>query len=553
MVRLLRLLLMISSSAAAAAAAAAALPPRFLGMAYKAVNDSATHNIQLLAFVEADSFVGHWSTHHEGKGVNRTAIKSWSPPKPLAPVIAGLVNATRHMPTGLRGIKANMYNNESNALLDNILPADANCSGKWPDAKTFGGVWWEHGAAEVAALHDRVLGAFKVAGGELDYWIVDDEQAGSMHSWWIAKGPDDECGKAKWTAIQNDKRFPQLLKLLQALGFGNPDMSDPHWLHKYMTCCGGDLNLHHFGAWAAACQYMFAHWIDVGQASIVRKHFPHAGFSEYGLSINGGPGAASPSSSGFLINTSLPAETLVPGPNRVGIPGTMQSPALYMDQGKGLAEILKAKWGVKSYPITPFNAARQAINTVRSGILGGEAAKSDIVMVPYLAYQSYDHQVTNASSWYQETIMHAAVAGVDRFLLWNTHAVGDDNPVVSRSFDELEEVISTQQGATGKRTWVHQGLTDWAAGFMLSATQIGKKCVWRFSAQVKAEVTIKATRGSVVLSGMINTNTGQAESVTIPKAEVTKPKMVAAPGGVWVLQDSARGAQAGSAEACPFI
>ena len=223
-----------------------------------------------------------------------------------------------------------------------------------------------------------------------------------------------------------------------------------------------------------------------------------------------------------------------------------------MDQGKGLAEILKAKWGVKSYPITPFNAARQAINTVRSGVLGGEAAKSDITMVPYLAYQSYAHQVTNASDDYQEVIMHAAVAGVDRFLMWNTHAVGDDNPVVSRSLDELEEVISALQGATGKRTWVHQGLADWTAGFILSATQVGSKCIWRFSAQVKADVTVKAAGGSVVLSGMVNTDTGKAESVTIPHAHVTKPKMVAAPAGMWVLQDSARGAQAGSDGACPF-
>eukprot|EP01047_Picozoa_sp_COSAG01_P046432 COSAG01_NODE_4360_length_5100_cov_4.181564_2_plen_168_part_00 len=136
-------------------------PPRFLGMAYKAVNDNATHNIQLLAFVD-DSFVGHWNTHHEGKDANRTAIKTWIPPKPLGPVIAALVNETQHMPAGLRGIKANMYNNESNHPLDNILPPDANCSGKWPDIKTFGGVWWQHGAAEVAALHDRVLSAYKV-------------------------------------------------------------------------------------------------------------------------------------------------------------------------------------------------------------------------------------------------------------------------------------------------------------------------------------------------------------------------------------------------------
>jgi hypothetical protein len=555
MIRFLHVLLLSSSLSSSSSAAATTdlgvHAPRFKGIAYRAVNDNATHNIQLLAWIDATSFVGHWSVHHEGTGVNRTAIKSWVPPKPLAPVIANLINSTSHMPAGMRGIKASMYNNESSALADNILPSDANCSGKWPDVKTFSGVWWEHGAAEVATLHDQVLGAYKAAGGELDYWVVDDEQAGSMHSWWIAKGPGDECGKAKWTAIQNDKRFPQLLKLLQALGFGNPDMSDPHWLHKYMTCCGGNLNLHHYGAWAAACGYMFAHWIDVGQASIVRKHFPNAGFSEYGLSINGGPDYPSPTSSGFLVNASLPPAAITPGPNQVGIPGTMMSPALYMDQGAGLAKILKEKFGTKSYPVSPFNAARQAINAVRSGILGGEAAASDIEMVPYLAYKTYKEQKTNASDDYQEVIMHAAVAGVDRFLMWNTHAVGDDNPVVSRSLDELEEIIAMKQG-TGNRTWVHQGLADWAAGYMLSGTQVGTACLWRFTPQVKADATVKSAGGSVVMSGMVNTNTGKAESVMIPTAKVIKPKMLAAPAGLWVLQDSVGGVSEGSPGACPF-
>ena len=147
--------------------------------------------------------------------------------------------------------------------------------------------------------------------------------------------------------------------------------------------------------------------------------------------------------------------------------------------------------------------------------------------------------------------MHAAVAGVDRFLMWNTHAIGDDNPVVSRSFDELEEIISTLQG-TGNRTWVHQGLADWAAGYMLSATQIGKKCVWRLTPQVKDDTTVNSSGGSVVIGGMINTNTGKAESVTIPAATVTKPKVVAAPAGLWVLQDSATDATEGSPGPCPF-
>ena len=95
-------------------------------------------------------------------------------------------------------------------------------------------------------------------------------------------------------------------------------------------------------------------------------------------------------------------------------------------------------------------------------------------------------------------------------------------------------------------------MADWAAGYILSATQVGKKCVWRFTPQVKGDATVKSSGGNVVISGMVNTNTDKAESVTIPSATVTKPKMVAAPAGLWVLQDSTTGVAEGSPAACPF-
>ena len=38
------------------------------------------------------------------------------------------------------------------------------------------------GAAEVAALHEQVLSMYKAAGGQLDFWAVDDESSSVMHS-----------------------------------------------------------------------------------------------------------------------------------------------------------------------------------------------------------------------------------------------------------------------------------------------------------------------------------------------------------------------------------
>jgi hypothetical protein len=186
------------------------------------------------------------------------------------------------------------------------------------------------------------------------------------------------------------------------------------------------------------------------------------------------------------------------------------------------------------YPNTPFNAFRQAVNKLRSGVLGATAANQTVEMIPYLAYKSYSSSRTNSSFDYQELILHAGVAGVDRcvaprftvrcvreqvccprldramcashvtrtvleacthsltdveqlmliqlarhltshigfltvgdslvgtvhaacitcrFLMWNTHAVGDDNSAVSRSLDELEAVVGAAQGADGKGSW----------------------------------------------------------------------------------------------------
>eukprot|EP01079_Euglenida_sp_SAG-EU17-18_P004139 gene4139-4463_t len=173
-------------------------------------------NVLTMASVSAEGYTGHFS---KGK---------WVPPDP-GTATSRLVNATSAAPRGRAAIRAwDLYHNASQHPQDNILSAGVNCSGKWPDLATWSGMWWDHGAAEVAALHGKVLGLYKAAGGRLDLWAVDDESASSMHSWWIAKNPSAMCGRAKYTAVENDPRFPALLALLKALGFGNTDTSSPY-------------------------------------------------------------------------------------------------------------------------------------------------------------------------------------------------------------------------------------------------------------------------------------------------------------------------------------
>ena len=157
-------------------------------------------------------------------------------------------------------------------------------------------------------------------------------------------------------------------------------------------------------AWAAATGYYFAHWIQIGQADPVKKHFPKAVFSEYETSIGGGPRYCVPSTSGFMAgNETAPTAASSPMGKRYALPGGAQSPEFYFDISTGLAKTLKEDFGVEKYPLTAFNAARHAVNHLRSNLLGGAALGVEVgAMVPYIPYKSYKNSKTNSSDHYQE-------------------------------------------------------------------------------------------------------------------------------------------------------
>eukprot|EP00039_Didymoeca_costata_P014135 m.225217 g.225217 ORF g.225217 m.225217 type:complete len:619 (+) comp15955_c0_seq5:77-1933(+) len=511
----------------------------FLGLAYNPVNASAQHNIHVMATINQEDYAGKLDKH-----------KGWIPGN-ITAATSKLLNETQNMPEGLRAIRAlNLYSNESIDLRDNILPPDANCSGKWPDTLTFNGVWWEHGSAQVAALHNLALSAFKNAGGEVDIWAVDDEQAGTMHSWWIAKGPDDMCGRAKWTAIQNDSRFPKLLQLLQGLGFGSPNMSSPYWLHEYMTCCGEDLNLRHNRAWNAAANQYFYHWINIGQVQPVLSLFPNVLFSEYDASFDSAKYCV-PDSGGFPgCNVTTPPSSSTPSGNGMAIPGSIQSPAIYLDMQQGFSQWVEKTQNVKSYPLTAFNAAKWGVNKLRSIVLSTPNTTSEngrkYSVAAYISYKSYKSSLANNSDYYQEMLIHTALAGSTRFLMWNTHAVLDDNPVVSRTLDELNNIVTPAQ-----RIWQDQELLGWDLGYMMTHVLVsntsthggsGMKCFWRFSPDLTGEATktpqsfVTSKPSDSFVSISIPNPDGTNVNITISKCRVVLSASNVSRNGMWIVQ-----------------
>lgn len=89
--------------------------------------------------------------------------------------------------------------------------------------------------------------ALKRAGAELDE-IIQDSEKGAFATSVIADNfgntaAGHTCGVARWTAIQNDRRFPRVLVELQRRGFVVVDNSRPHYLAEALELMVKDQNV----------------------------------------------------------------------------------------------------------------------------------------------------------------------------------------------------------------------------------------------------------------------------------------------------------------------
>jgi hypothetical protein len=157
------------------------------------------------------------------------------------------------LPEGLRSIRFSGVDRD--AILasdgDNILPGWNASNKSWaPDAPCqpsivaqekgpWFGIWLDHAAWKLGNQSAKFFPAFKAAGGQLDEIVLDTE-IGPFITWGVADNFDhskpgaEACAVARWTAIQNDPRFPSVLTELIKRGLVAGDQSDPHYLAKAM-------------------------------------------------------------------------------------------------------------------------------------------------------------------------------------------------------------------------------------------------------------------------------------------------------------------------------
>ena len=135
----------------------------------------------------------------------------------------------------------------------------ANASACPEEGSLFTGIWWDHGAAAVAAQAEAFFSKLRAAGGSVDQMVLDFEAgmltpdacaapyAGGVPG--VPKTPANQrsaqacraCAAEKWRAIQNDARFALDLPKLKAMGLMVDETQHDYLVDAMMRwqCNGG--------------------------------------------------------------------------------------------------------------------------------------------------------------------------------------------------------------------------------------------------------------------------------------------------------------------------
>ena len=128
----------------------------------------------------------------------------------------------------------------------------------------FTGLWWDHGAAQIALDWAVTLATLKKMGATtMDFITIDTEcdmDAFTVTSWQREYNPTltPECSDQYFDSIQNDKRFPTVHAELIRHGFVAGDTTKPHWLRDALPWnASNDFN-NNLAAWQAVTRAMIS-------------------------------------------------------------------------------------------------------------------------------------------------------------------------------------------------------------------------------------------------------------------------------------------------------
>jgi len=187
-----------------------------------------------------------------------------------------------------------------------------------------------------------------------------------------------------------------------------------------------------------------------------------------------------------------------------------------------------------TYEPTAFNAFRYEVNRMRSMQLSNIAG-----IQPWVIYKAWNKSLMLGSDYYEELMIHIALADPDVMLYWNPHSSG--SPPANDTEDILLSNVLLETdyftGFPGKQAIDsnYQEFTNeswWMSDYVLSGASVGNRKAWRFTPDTEIATTIVQLPDSVAIE------TGKY-SIIIPLG-VIEPNQVSTIG-TWIIQPQGAG------------
>eukprot|EP01050_Picozoa_sp_SAG11_P027375 SAG11_NODE_6905_length_1228_cov_1.328609_2_plen_281_part_01 len=224
-------------------------------------------------------------------------------------------------------------------------------------------------------------------------------------------------------------------------------------------------------------------------------------------------------------------------------------------QSPGIDQAVHATAGVPfgTFKRSGFNYLLLQCQAVRAMTL----ANPNAPVRPWLDYKSYGSREAalpdGPTAHYQERQFHLFLSGVDTFYYFNpwnelvggTRATAADHALVSALLMELDDVI----GCAGERAWVRDdNLGRWRDSFFMTGMTLGTtNTVWRLSFNGDAPPLTTSSKGVAVSGVQFELQVGHVLACDLHFAagRVEEVEGSTAVAGVWIVQDTTRGASGG--------
>lgn len=319
-------------------------------------------------------------------------------------------------------------------------PEDA-CRTPTGELTAFPSPWPEKGVAELKKQALEFFGAYKAAGGRLDFLVLDYE--GGLSNWHLkpenirAIGADPRSGPLKAELGFDD--FEKVINWRQG--------------PEYLT-------------WNALMGRIVCDALNRGLFDPVRELYPAVKASNYGAVI-------------------VTRENVVPDLHghlqfSLGYCGTHGSQAFYGHIGQLAGKCLV---GDREYGGDPFAVLRWQLNGMRA-----VRRSSPVPFQAWVSHKNYENSAFRTNDYYQELVYHLALSGTQDFLFWNPDRWRDDqDPSLFRTdehdrlFDACLTTLNAKLG-DAVRSCVTLEPIPWDSSLIATGMRLGEqKVLWRVS------------------------------------------------------------------------